>query len=117
MADFTFDVGDCHPIVQPVTEIQRGVQTPIESPFQVGRRIYERGWRIVELSWAAVDLGVVWSLLDHFNKTSGGVLTMDYTPDNGEAAYEIRFAQPIEYRQVSGLLYSISVLFWQRIDQ
>ena len=119
MADFTFDVGDCHPNLQPVVEKQRGVSTPPGSPFVVGRRVYERGWRLVELSWAAVDFGVIYSLQDWYARTSGGVLTMDYTPDNGEATYEIRFdpTRPLEFTYLSALLYAVTAFFWQRIDQ
>ncbi len=119
MADFTFDIGGCHPRLQPVTEVQRGIGTPVGVPFIVGRRVYERGWKRAELSWAAADFGIVYGLQDWWAKTSGGVLTMDYTPDNGETAYEIRFdpTLPIEWQQLSAVLYSVTAFFWQRIDQ
>lgn len=110
-----FDVGGCHPLLQPVTEVQRGISTPQDSPFSAGRRVYERGWRLVTLAWRSVDLGVVYSLQDWYAKSFGGVLTMDYTPDNGETAYEIRFADTLDSTQVSAFLYSVTGLFWQHI--
>lgn len=111
----TFDVGGCHPLLQPVTEHQRGIRTPEGSPFSAGRRVYERGWKQAELSWGSVDLGVIYSLQDWWARSLGGVLTMDYRPDNQEAQYEIRFDGPIEFTQVSGHLYTVTAGFWQHI--
>ncbi len=117
MADFVANFGGCNPIRQPVSEIHRGLQTTREQLFSVGRRIYERPWRIINLVWAFASIGTVESVLDMHARSYGGVLTFDYTPDNGEGTYEIRFRGPMPVVQTGPSGYSTAVECEERIDQ
>lgn len=117
MADFIGNFGGCNPIRQPVSEFHRGVQTGGDQLFSVGRRIYERPWRIVTLAWAFATIGTVEAILDMHARSFGGVLTFDYTPDNGEGSYELRFRGPMPVVQTGPLGYSVSVECEERINQ
>ncbi len=117
MADFTLNFGGCHPNRQPVAEHHRGVQTTRAQLFSVGRRIYERGWREIELSWSVATEGTVVSILDLHTRTYGGPLTMLYTPDNGQTAYEVRFTGPLIITQTGPVSWAVAVNAEQRIAQ
>lgn len=117
MADFIANFGGCNPIRQPVSEIHRGLQTTREQLFSVGRRIYERPWREIVLAWARATIGAVESIVDMHAKSLGGVRTFDYTPDNGEATYEIRFKGPLAVIQTGPVTYAVTVECEERIDQ
>ncbi len=117
MADFTANFGGCNPIRQPVKEHHRGVQTGREQLFSVGRRIYERPWREIVLAWGNATIGTVESVVDMHAKSLGGVRTFDYTPDNGESTYEIRFRGPLSVVQLGPVTYAVTAECEERIDQ
>lgn len=116
MADFISDFGDCRPIRQPVSEIHRGKQTARNQLFSVGRRIYERPWRQIQLVWPFATIGTIESIVSMHRDSLGGVLTFDYTPDNGEGTYEIRFAGPLNVVQLNAMGYAVSVECEERLN-
>ena len=117
MADFVANFGDCRPHVQPMSERHRGLQTQRAMLFSVGRRIYDREWREVRLSWRLATLGTVQAINALWNQTFGGVLTMSYTPDNSETAFDHRFNAPPVVITTGTQTYSITVDAEEHIQQ
>ena len=116
MADFTSNFGGCRPIRQPVSEIHRGKQTARNQLFSTGRRIYERPWRQIQLVWSFATIGTVESIVSMHSESLGGVLTFDYTPDNGEGTYEIRFSGALNVVQRDAIGYTVSVECEERLN-
>lgn len=108
-ADFLADFGGCHPNIQPMAERHRATQSTRSTLFSVGRRIYERELRSIQLSWAFATLGTVQSVQDLWHRTLGGVLSMAYSPDNAESAFTIRFTAPPVVVSTGPISYSMTV--------
>lgn len=117
MADFTANFGGCHPNIQPMGERHRGLQTSRSALFSVGRRIYEREKRLVQLSWDFATLGTVQSIIDLWHRSLGGVLTMAYTPDNSETAFDLRFTSPPVVLTTGAISYSVTVEAEESLNQ
>ena len=117
MADFVADFGDCHPNTQTMGERHRAIQTDRRTLFSVGRRIYELEWRAVSLNWPVATLGTVEAVLGLWHQTLGGVLTMLYTPDNSETAFDLRFTSPPVVLTTGPQTYTLTVEAEEQINQ
>lgn len=117
MADFVANFGGCNPHIQPMAERHRAKQTGRETMFSSGRRIYDREWRDVVLTWDFATLGTVESIVGLWHQTFGGVLTMRYTPDNSESAFDLRFKSPPVVTSTGPQTYAISVEAEEHIQQ
>lgn len=117
MADFTANFGDCLPNRQPMRENHRAIQTPQGSPFSAGRRVYGREWRDIALTWSIATFGTVESVLAMWHQSLGGALTFDYTPDNGESTFEIRFSEEPDITQTGPETWSVSVSAEERLNE
>lgn len=116
-SEFTVNFGDCAPLRQPMKERHRGYQTRRSDLFSVGRRVYERPWREVELNWPVTTLGTAESVLRLYESTLGGVLLMRYKPGNGEANFDLRFSEPPRIIQTGPLTFSVVLMGEERFNE
>ncbi len=100
----------CEPLPQSTVSMRRAVSTGRGSGFVRSRQIYDRPVRRVFLNWNMAADGTRQMVLDTYDDTLGGTLSMDYVPKNGETPYKVRITtRPHVERADSATAWRISL--------
>lgn len=91
MADIDFDIAPEFELVR--TERRRAVRSNADQGVVLVREVNEQPVRIYTLNWSGAPSILLQSIRSKFRESLGGVLAMNYTPEEVGSAIEVRFAE------------------------